>query len=307
VSSIEHEWLRSAAGGQVIEFFAELGIVLPNRPGLEAAVSCFANPSAHNRDDRSPSCSVNLITGLWHCQGCGAQGNAYQAAQLFRNDRDAALLAQRYGLYKTVEKVEKVRLPTERKVKEWKVALRNNPMILRRLWEVKAWTPYAIVRLGLGWDGERITFTIRNAKLKIVGIVRYLPGGSPKSLALPGSKRLLFPPPEIVHRRHRLFVVEGEGDAVALWGLGLKAVAVPGAGSWKRDWTARLYGRKVTVLTDADRQGRGLGERIGQDLPSAEVVDVEPGREDGWDAGNLVHEASREGGIWQAERWLGRL
>lgn len=303
----EQAWLLDAKGGQVVEFFAELGIVVTNKVGAEAAVSCFANPGGHNRDDRKPSCSVNLITGLWHCQACGEKGNAFQAAQLSRNDVDSARLAQRYGLFLSVEKAEKVRMPTERKVKEWKTALRSSPTILARLFEVKAWTPEAIYRLGLGWDGERVTFTIRNPKLKIVGIVRYLPGGTPKSLALPGSKREFFPAPEIIHRRHPMFLVEGEGDAVAMWSIGLKAVAIPGAGSWKPDWAKRLLGRQVIALTDCDRQGRGLGRRIAQDLPSAQVIDLEPGREDGWDVGNLIHEASLEGGVWQARKWLGAL
>ena len=41
---------------------------------------CFADPGAHRREDRNPSCSVNVINGAWQCHACGARGGAYDAA-----------------------------------------------------------------------------------------------------------------------------------------------------------------------------------------------------------------------------------
>ena len=38
-------------------FYTTLGIELPGWPKLEAPIRCFAQPDAHNHDDRSPSCS----------------------------------------------------------------------------------------------------------------------------------------------------------------------------------------------------------------------------------------------------------
>ena len=61
-------------------FYAALGIELPGWSTLEAPVRCFAQPDAHHRADRSPSCSVNLASGAWNCHGCGAHGGAYDAA-----------------------------------------------------------------------------------------------------------------------------------------------------------------------------------------------------------------------------------
>ena len=307
----EQEWLLGSCAGSVRDFYVEIGIDLRAPAGaLEAPVRCFANPAAHNRDDRKPSCSVNLISGLFHCKGCGEKGNPYRAAQLAgRSDREAANLARRHGLFLALEpdQVQKPQLPGERKLKEWRHALRNSPLILARLQELKGWTPYAIARLGLGWDGDRIVFPIRNAKLKIVGAVRYLPGGEPKTLAIPGSKRDLFPAPELIRKRHPVFVVEGEGDSVAVWSLGLKAVAVPGAGSWKREWGLRFAGRRVVVLCDCDVQGRQLAQRIAVDVPHARVVDLEPRASDGSDVGDWVRGASQEGGLGQLTRMFERL
>jgi hypothetical protein len=308
-SLAEQDWLAESCTGDVRGFYAELGIVLPDRRGVEQAqLRCFANPSAHTHEDRTPSCSINMLSGVWNCRGCGEKGGPYRAAQLrgYEN-RAAANLARRFGLFMSLESDQpKPRMPTEHKVEGWRHAMRDNLPVLRRLQELKGWTPLAIQRLGLGWDGERIIFPIRNAKHKIVGIVRYLPGGEPKSVALPGSKRDLFPEPESIPPRYPLFIVEGETDSVAVWSTGLRAVAVPGAGSWRKEWGARLLGRKLIVLCDCDPQGRELGSRIVRDT-DARLVDLEPGRADHWDVGDLVREATVEGGIWQARDLLQRL
>jgi hypothetical protein len=310
MSATERAWLLGACGGNVRDFYDAISIVLPATTGLEVAVHCFASPASHNRDDRKSSCSVNLTSGLWHCQGCGESGNAYRAA-LVRgySEQRSRELARQYGLF--IEQVQPTqavtKLPGERDLKKWRIALREDPDILAWFMTVKGWKPGAMVRLGLGWDGERLTFPIRTSKAKIAGVVRYLPGGKPKTLALPGTKRDLFPAPELIRRHHPLFLVEGEPDAVAVWSTGFKAVAIPGAGSWRREWATRLMGRRVIVLTDCDQQGRALAEKVATDLPDVQVVDLEPGRSDGYDIGDWIREASQEGGLRQVSRVLERL
>lgn len=291
----ETDWLLAATGSRAREFYARIGVVLPDRQTDELAVRCFARPEAHSHEDRRPSCSVNVLTGLFCCQGCGAKGNAYQAAVVLGwSERDAIKLAQDHGLSREVER-EKPKLPNERQLKKWRDQLRASPKIIARLEEVKGWTLKAMVRCSLGWDGERVIFPIRSEKkLKIIGVVRYLPGGSPKSLALPGSKRLLFPAPEITSRRRPLFVVEGEPDAVSVWSCGHQAVAVPGTGSWRSEWAQRLAGRRVIVIPDADPQGRDLAARIVRDVPKARIAEIAPYRSDGYDVGDLVLEAAQE-------------
>ena len=306
----ERDWLLSESTADVHGFYAELGVELPRGTGDEASVRCFANPAAHSHEDRNKSCSVNTLTGLWCCHGCGKRGNPYAAAVAAGyTEKGAAQLARRFGVFLELAK-DKPKMATWRDHKRWRDALWAQPALIRRLGELKGWTPYAIQRCGLGWDGERITFTIRKwvgEKYKIVGVARYLPGGSPKMVALPGSKRELFPAPEHMPRDRTLFVVEGEPDAVSVRSAGHLAVAVPGASSWQLEWAARLTGRRLIVLCDCDRQGRGLAARIKDSLPEARVVDLEPGCDDGTDIGDWVAEAAREGGVEQVGRWLDRL
>jgi DNA primase len=123
-------------------------------------------------------------------------------------------------------------------------------------------------------------------------------------LAAAGTTRQLFPAPEIIDRKVPLFIVEGEADAVSLWSMGFRAVAVPGANGWRPEWAARLWKfKRVIVLCDCDRPGRQLAERLGE-MPNTRVVDLEPGCDTGYDVGDMIREAAAEGGLWQARRVL---
>lgn len=295
----ELEWLLETTSSDTTGFYEAIGVTLSRATGEEIAVRCFANPEAHKNDDRKASCSVNVLTGLWHCKGCGLSGNAYHAALATgRSEVQARDLAKRYGLFLEVQR-EKPTLPGERDIKRWKERLRASPAVIARLAEVKGWTLPAIVRCGLGWDGERIVFPVRDrvgSKLQRVGVVRYVPRGNPKSKTDPGSKRALFPCPLVVSRTEPIWIVEGEPDAVSMWSLGLVGVAVPGAGSWKADWGKFFWGRDVNVLVDCDEPGRLLGRAVKRAVPQAVVLDLDSGRSDGFDVGDLVAETRADPG-----------
>ena len=323
MSALVDNWLMAATGSRVRDFYETIGVNLPDSGGQEVSVSCFANPGAHTNGDKSPSCSVNMVSGQFCCHGCGVKGNPYAAALAFNyTPQRAAELARAHGLFINDTEKEKTpapRLPDERQILKWRNALlcsvltvtkdRNritirqarptdpdsqekemSRVLLRRLRDLKGWTPGAIARCGLGWDGERITFTIRDKKLKRVGIVRYLPGGSPKVLAMKGSKRLLFPPPEIMSKRRPLYVVEGEPAAVSVRSCGLQCVGIPGTQGWRPEFAQRLMGFRIVFLPDCDQEGRGLAQRVFKSLPNVRVVDIDPSANDKTDVGDWIAE-----------------
>lgn len=306
-------WLASLKANDVTAFYNDIGVPVTGSGGTDVQVSCFANPDAHNHEDRNKSCSINLESGLWNCFGCGSHGNAFQAAvAVGHSDRRARELARRHRLFLEKPGVqEKEKVPGERDLKRWAKALADSPKIMARLTELKGWSPGAMRRLKLGWDGERVVFPVRNDKLKVCGVVRYLPGGDPKTLGV--GKRNLFPAPEQMAPRHLpLFVVEGEPAAVSMFSIGLRAVAVPGAGSWRHEWGGRLGGRpSLVVLMDCDAPGRLLGAQLRtlswEGGARARVVDLEPGRSDGLDVGDWVREAFAENSSFALRRAFLRL
>jgi len=307
-------------------FYLALGIELPDRPGANLSIRCFADPGAHRHDDKAPSASVNLDHGAYRCHGCGAQGGPYDAALAAgRTPGDAMELLRRHGLVEEdrrngqakAEARPQGKAPySEVELERWHAALRDNEPALARLRELRGWSPTAVCELGLGLDGRRVVFPVRDGAGTLAGMVRYSPdpatrNGAPKSKADPGTRRDLFPAPETVEGEE-LWLVEGEPDAVAARTLGLAGVAVPGTNGWRAEWAERIAGRRVHLALDCDAPGRQAAERIAADLaPHAEVrvLDLNPAREDGYDLGDLLREAAEHGadGLLDLRRVLERM
>lgn len=290
-------------------FYRELGQDLP-AGGPNIRLRCFANPGAHRHEDRNPSCSVNVETGAWKCFACDAAGGPYDAAlALGRSPAEAMRLLESYGL-KSEDwpatnggKASAGLTATEADAAAYAEALQASPALLTRLGELRSWTPEAIRALGVGLDGSRITFPVRGASGELVGMLRYLPNperreDGPKLKADAGSRRELFPAPETLPRGGMDFLSEGEADSVALTSLGLPAVGVPGVNGWRCEWAERFNGREVVVLFDCDSPGRKAAERVARDLArvaTVRVLDLEPGREDGFDVTDWLLAANPEG------------
>lgn len=104
-------------------------------------------------------------------------------------------------------------------------------------------------------------------------------------------------------------MVEGEPDAVAACSLGLAAVGVPGARSWRASWAPRFTGLHLVIVSDCDEQGRALAEELARDLPahaaSVRVLDLAPGQADGYDLGDYAREAAEDGDA--GRRWARRV
>lgn len=183
---------------------------------------------------------------------------------------------------------------------EFTQALMADEVALRRLRELRGWTPKALEMLNIGIDQGRVVIPVHNADGETVNLLRYQPNperrdGRPKMLATPGQPRDLFPSPEghgPGHDDGPLWIVEGEADAIAAWSAGLHAIGVPGSQGWRSEWAPRFAGRDVIVCCDCDRPGRELAARVADDLlehaAAVRVLDLSPARDDGYDLSDLV-------------------
>lgn len=299
---------------RVRKFFAGLGITLLPSRSNEAPARCFAASGTHRRGDRTPSTSVNVSTGAWLCHGCGARGGPYDAALLRGHSPRSAmeLLAatglvdrRQHGRRSTTAPQPDHQRPnamrpdtrrlfttTEDQVARWVEALNRSRQVLERLKAQRGISPSVLERFQIGTDGSRITIPTRNAQGQLVGVLRWSPfhhGTVPKMLAVPGSRRELFPPPEHLPAP-TLVLCEGEPDALAAHTAGIQAVAIPGAGGWRSAWASRFADRRVLVTLDCDNEGRNAARLIARDLTrtAAEltVVDLDPDRDDGYDLTN---------------------
>ncbi|WP_196189179.1 toprim domain-containing protein [Conexibacter sp. W3-3-2] len=174
-------------------------------------------------------------------------------------------------------------------VATWAKRLAQSSSLLARLEADRAIGASTVTRFAIGYDGRRVTIPVRDADGGLAGVLRWLPfdrHGAPKMLALPGSRRTLFPAPEHLPPG-AILLCEGEPDALAAHTARLLAVAIPGVAAWRPAWATRFAGRAVTVVMDCDDEGRACARRVALDLGragiTAQVVDLDPGRDDGHD------------------------
>jgi hypothetical protein len=311
---------RTLAGADIRGYYAALGVEIPGWARTEASVRCFADPDAHRRADRDPSCSVNLEHGAWHCHGCGARGGAFDAARARGySDRGAIDLMVAYRL--TEHRPYRHRAATARPssrsiptrpatsrreplraiagdIDRWQAALAADTDLIAKLTRERGWLYATMLELELGADRGRITIPVRDEARRLVGLLRYDPWpqpGEPKMLATAGSRRALLPHPAAEPSTH-VMLVEGEPDMIAARSRGLPAIALPGVDAWRPGWAELLEGRDVTVVMDCDDQGRAAAAAIQSDLSSrgaVRVIDLAPHRNDGYDLTDWLLETGR--------------
>jgi hypothetical protein len=316
-------------GADIRGYYDQLGIQLPATRGSEASVRCFAHAAAHRREDRDPSCSVNTISGAWLCHGCGARGGAYDAALAKgHTPRSAIDLMVIHGLIERCARLRSARellhassrpsplrahAPattdptgarpslrlTDEDISRWQASLSHRPLLIARLCATRSWRYETMCALGLGLDRGRITIPIRNAHGTLRGLLRYQPDSTsgPKMLAASGTRLGLVPHPAF-ESSERILLVEGPPDMIAARSHGVPALAVPGDHAWQTSWARFLTGRSITIVMDADEQGRAAAKRIARDLSDVaepRIVDIAPHRADGYDLTDWLLDAGFSG------------
>ena len=228
-------------------------------------------------EDRSPSLSVREGDdgrALVHCfVGCEVEAIlpavGLQLTDLF-DDRSEPAWTAPPGLERRFRQDHCLAC---RELRAWEQRLHPTPAAAELAWTVKRWPAPQLAAPGVGWDGERFTFSIHDLDDKLVNVCRYVPHGQPKMRAIRGRPRDLFPSPESLREtltlasgvREPVYLVEGEPDAVSALGAGLSAVAIPAARAGSRGFADRLAGLDV-ILTDHDEPGQRLAERAVRDL-----------------------------------------
>jgi hypothetical protein len=215
-------------------------------------------------------------------------------------------------------------LPSEQQIASWTERLIGNDRLLSRLRVVRGWSTPALALLGVGYDdrwsnahGGPIVFATRDAIGRLVGVSHYQPNPERrrgrKIKGSPGSARDLFPAPEAI-RGDVVWIVEGEPDAVSAATVGLPATALPGVEFAKRLDVSRFERfARVNIVLDCDPQGREaaatVARRLGEAGIEVRVLDLDPGRSDGYDLGELVRDAAQEGaeGLASARTFLERM
>jgi hypothetical protein len=75
-------------------------------------------------------------------------------------------------------------------------------------------------------------------------------------------------------------LVEGESDCWTAWAHDLPALGLPGASTWKAEWSEHFKGMQVYLWAEPDEAGQALPAKIGRDLPDLMVIKAPEGIKD---------------------------
>ena len=123
---------------------------------------------------------------------------------------------------------------------------------LRQLSRTLGLSIASLIRLGLGWDGQAFTFSMRGKRGQVVGIRRRFLSG-PKS-SVKGSRCGLFIP-QGLSGQGPLLICEGPTDTAASLDLGYDAVGRPNCNSGVQELTGIVRGRDIIIIADSDDVG----------------------------------------------------
>ena len=244
-----------------------------------------------NHSDRSPSCSVNLETGLWKCLSCGRAGDLVGLGVLaLGEDRNAVIRllepSSAESLAVTLmHKLSKLALPKKRGAKSGPIPSANyrcgSPEQMSELLE-RGFTMPQLERWGVQYaehqtlEGKKGEFTLR----RTIAIPikddhgRLLAWCYRRTDASPAwQPRYMYTPDAPLselwfglqhhHNAETVVVVEGALDAMWLDQLGIPALALLGSEMGQRKIMRLQEHKRVILFGDRDNAGAHAVARIG--------------------------------------------
>ncbi len=248
---------------RIVDYRAEYTAVLECRKLKITGDKLLALCPFH--EDSSPSFSVDLNTGKWHCFTEDIGGNFVSFwAKIHGIDTNEA--------YKQI--LEKYHIASEKPKPEPKQKQSRNDSLgsysmeqystdkqlpvdfLRDVCKVSTGrerngTTYLRMPY-LKADGQEATYRKRFAKKEF----RWRTGSSGK-ICLYGEWRL-----EAIKKKGWAILVEGESDTQSLWYMGLPALGVAGAAMFKAEQAETLQGLKLYVHKEPDQGGNTFTEKV---------------------------------------------
>ncbi|MBU4311916.1 MAG: AAA family ATPase [Candidatus Omnitrophica bacterium] len=232
-------------------------------------------------DDKTPSLSVNLETGLWHCFGCNAEGNVFK----FYTD------LYKVNFPQALHEISKdLGIPTESKNRSLPLdvnapqkchdTLMSSPELLERFKKKRGYTDETIKKCKFGFSKVYpigFTIPINDKDGKLVNFKTRLLTDSPKYLIAGGKAEVLYNLAEMLSKSDSpVMFIEGEFDVELLRQYGFLAVSsITGAQTFRKEWLIYFKGRTVIIILDADKTGRTAAQKVARMLlPVAKEVKI---------------------------------
>jgi len=207
-------------------------------------------------DDKDPSATMNVESGLWNCKVCPAKGDFVQFYSLATGKNRSTV----FKFLSTMYDLEEVKTVDVSVVETAFQMLPSQPHLLKALRD-RGITDEDLRKYRIGYQDGRVTIPVKNAHGLFVNIRKYLPGapGPEKMRNLSGrGQTRLYPIEQMEYET--IVLCAGEMKAILAARLlnshGIGAVcATAGEGNWEPELTMEFKGKKVYVMMDVDDAG----------------------------------------------------
>ncbi len=226
----------------------------PNAKG-EAIIHC---PNPHHKDARE-SCSVNCVSALFQCHGCGLKGNLSKLAELLGQAMP--------NNTNTFSSSTKPSVPLKHLNDQ--IAHFHQQLLepVREYWHARGINDEVLDAMQIGYNpaDQHFTFPYHDEQgscflYKAIDIKKHhywYPAG------VEGIDRIynLKDIAEARATRQTLYIAEGEKDCLVLKMLGYLCVGISGANGFRSDYVSRFAGvERLVVCFDNDQAGKEGGD-----------------------------------------------
>jgi hypothetical protein len=227
-------------------------------------------------ESKTPSASYNFAEGVFTCfSQCGGM-TIRSLVSMMRQSGDFKPkpkedLKWLRGNDKKEEAPATGKLPREELLEEYVDVLLGSRQHLRTMRERRGLNKETIEEFQIGWDGERFTIPVRDAKGRLLNVRRYDPSAKQakdkmKSWAVGTGSRQLFGS-DILDSSDSVIITEGEMDCIIGRQHGLPTIShTAGAGSWDNRWNEQFEHKVVYIVYDCDDAGRRGARKVAHAL-----------------------------------------
>lgn len=249
---------------------SNLGVDVRRADGKEISGRCPVHAKVTGREDRSPSWSMSVSTGLWICFSCGARGNLPMLVSQLTGDQDSLMAVHRIIIESSLSRIGAPAPLKEYVPVDW-VAFGKFQKVPEKMLRMKHLDTDAAWRYGIRWDTENKCWIIpivsqfgelRGWQSKKTGWVRNFPEGVKKSETLFGIDKF---------SSRTAVLVESPLDVVRFSAVFDRPQCLASFGATVSDEQIRLLSNSVDCLIvamDNDDAGIASSKRLSKILPN---------------------------------------
>ena len=251
------------------------------RHGNEVKSQCPFTELHLAGQDRNPSFTVNLDTGVYFCNACGSKGNmhTFYCATRHVEKQDAWFaLGDALGLERPTDIDSRPMIDPALPAKYHQALMASTGVVRDVLRDKRGLTDETLKKFMIGWDGDRVTIPIYDEQSELVNIRRYKWNSYEDSskminyedqLGNTYGENRVYGIEHLVDQSCRAVLwCEGEWDRLVAEQLGIPTCTMTaGANNFKYEWLKLLKQKKrIYICYDNDAAGRRATEFLVEQL-----------------------------------------